>query len=228
MDHYRRSLRNCFTSHSVDRLTARREDPQWVSARLYHQNARIVPIWRSASLITDGGVLAPALLDAESLDRYLGASDAVLLGEHDGLTYFALDLPADGDCPEQLSDFGRFRDLKEVGGILEQPVAGLLAYARGLTYWHRRHRFCGDCGYPTRSASAGHLRICTNTECERQQFPRTDPAVIVLVHREDRCLLARQSNWPQGVHSVLAGFGSLVRAWKGRWLGKSWRKRAWS
>jgi NAD+ diphosphatase len=54
---------------------------------------------------------------------------------------------------------------------------------------------------------AGHVRRCTNAACDAQHFPRTDPAVIMLVHdRNERCLLGRQAAWPQGMHSTLAGF----------------------
>jgi NAD+ diphosphatase len=82
----------------------------------------------------------------------------------------------------------------------------MLAYARGLMHWHARHRFCGVCGSPTESAEAGHVRRCTNPACAAMHFPRTDPAVIVLVTDGSRALLGRQKSWPPGMHSVLAGF----------------------
>ena len=43
-------------------------------------------------------------------------------------------------------------------------------------------------------------------DCATQHFPRTDPAVIMLVKREGRCLLGRQKSWGGGLHSTLAGF----------------------
>jgi NAD+ diphosphatase len=74
-------------------------------------------------------------------------------------------------------------------------------------HWHARHHFCGVCGYPTQSAEAGHVRRCTNPTCGASHFPRTDPAVIMLVHDGgDRVILGRQAQWPPGMHSVLAGF----------------------
>src|SRR5262249_4560440 len=82
----------------------------------------------------------------------------------------------------------------------------LLAYARGLMHWHARHGFCGVCGSRTESASAGHVRKCTNPDCGASHFPRTDPAVIMLVHDGDKALLGRQKVWPQGMYSTLAGF----------------------
>ncbi|MBT3929888.1 MAG: NAD(+) diphosphatase, partial [Rhodospirillaceae bacterium] len=72
--------------------------------------------------------------------------------------------------------------------------------------WTRRHRFCGACGQPTTSREAGHVRACTNENCGVLHFPRTDPAVIMVVEHEDRCLLAHQKGWPGRLHSCLAGF----------------------
>jgi NAD+ diphosphatase len=72
--------------------------------------------------------------------------------------------------------------------------------------WHQRHRFCGVCGAPTRSEQAGHVRRCTQPDCAAEIFPRTDPAVIMLVCHGDWCLLGRQAKWPGGMYSALAGF----------------------
>src|SRR5690606_35249197 len=82
----------------------------------------------------------------------------------------------------------------------------LLAYARGLVHWHVRHRFCPACGGPMQSAEAGHVRRCAGSSCGTQNFPRTDPAVIMLVSDGERAILGRQRVWPAGMHSVLAGF----------------------
>ena len=94
-------------------------------------------------------------------------------------------------------------------------AAALLAYARAMVYWHDRHRFCGDCGHPTVSASAGHERVCTNVACGRHHFPRTDPAIIVLVTLRERCLLGRQRVWPEGLHSTIAVPAALRAVRKG-------------
>src|SRR5690606_14980610 len=74
----------------------------------------------------------------------------------------------------------------------------------GLAYWHARHRFCGVCGAPTVCQQGGHQRRCTG--CGAVHFPRTDPAVIVLVTRGERCLLGRSARFPHGMYSTLAGF----------------------
>jgi len=75
-----------------------------------------------------------------------------------------------------------------------------------MMHWHARHRFCGVCGESAEPRDAGHVRACTSPACGAIHFPRTDPAVIVLVTRGDRTLLGRQPVWDAGRYSTLAGF----------------------
>src|SRR6201989_877085 len=67
-------------------------------------------------------------------------------------------------------------------------------------------RYCGTCGSPTRSGHGGHLRTCQNETCARLHFPRVEPAVIMLVENQGRCLLARHKGSAPGSYSTLAGF----------------------
>jgi NAD+ diphosphatase len=73
-----------------------------------------------------------------------------------------------------------------------------------LARWHARHSFCAVCGSASEIAEAGHKRVCP--ACAAEHFPRTDPAVIVLVTHEDKCLLAVNKRYRPGLRSVLAGF----------------------
>ena len=87
----------------------------------------------------------------------------------------------------------------------------MAALARGLCYWHATHRYCGRCGSENTLVEAGHSRLCTNEQCKHQTFPRTDPAVIMVVTRTfadgiQRCLLGRKAIWAPGMYSSLAGF----------------------
>jgi NAD+ diphosphatase len=75
-----------------------------------------------------------------------------------------------------------------------------------MVLWRRRHRYCGSCGAPARSESAGHVMKCTSPACGAEQFPRLDPAIIVLVSDGERALLGRQAAWPAGQYSTIAGF----------------------
>ncbi|MFC7647920.1 NAD(+) diphosphatase [Streptosporangium lutulentum] len=95
--------------------------------------------------------------------------------------------------------------LREVGSLLGDRDAGLMVYAVALEAWHSTHEFCPRCGNRTEVRSGGHVRVCSKDGS--QHFPRVDPAVIMLIHDDqDRCLLARGPQWPEGRLSVLAGF----------------------
>ena len=128
------------------------------------------------------------------------------LGILDDRAVFALDISATDDpvplLPEAL---GTFVDLRSVGWGVPRPEASVLAHARGLMHWRQRHKFCGVCGNACEVKSSGHVMQCT--VCNAQHFPRTDPAVIMLVHRGDRALLGHSHPFPRAtMYSTLAGF----------------------
>src|SRR5699024_10441208 len=100
-------------------------------------------------------------------------------------------------------------DLRGQGDLLDDTSAGLFTTAVALRNWHRRAGYCARCGGRQHSVEFGWARLCEN--CGRQEFPRTDPAVICLVHDDvgtngEHVLLARQPTWPTGRFSVVAGF----------------------
>lgn len=100
---------------------------------------------------------------------------------------------------------GPSMDLRLAGAGLPARDAGLLTSALAILNWHDAAGFCGRCGQPTRPVSAGWARVCAG--CGHEEYPRTDPAVICLVHDgADQVLLARQPVWPPRRYSVLAGF----------------------
>ena len=98
----------------------------------------------------------------------------------------------------------RVLDLRSLVGTLRPAEAALLGYARGILYRHRHQRYCGTCGSPTRSGHGGHLRTCQNEACARLHFPRVEPAVIMLVESQGKCLLARHKGPAAGSYSTLA------------------------
>ncbi len=134
------------------------------------------------------------------------SSPWAFLGLLDGHAVFAVDISAAEDpLPLLPSQLGTFVDLRSVGWGVPKPEAAVLAHARGLMYWRARHRFCGVCGAPCEPRSAGHVMTCT--ACKTEHFPRTDPAVIMLVTREDRLLLGHSQRFPRAnMYSTLAGF----------------------
>ncbi|MET0532220.1 MAG: NAD(+) diphosphatase [Microvirga sp.] len=97
-------------------------------------------------------------------------------------------------------------DLRSIAsqGLVRTEELGILAMAKSMLDWHNRHRFCANCGAPSKAAQAGFRRDCA--ACGAQHFPRTDPVVIMLVTRGDKCLLGRQPRFVEKVYSCLAGF----------------------
>ncbi len=191
----------------IDRAVVLRRKPDELAALLADPSSRIVPLWRSRNLIARTDPPSPRLLEVASCgDLIEAAAEVIFLGMVDGQACFALTV--DGDkaslAHPALAGQGDFTDLRLAGVTLPRRQAELLAYARGLLYWHKHHRFCPECGGETLLAEGGHLRKCA--ACGKQHFPRNDPAIMALVVHEDRCLLARQAGFPKGMFSVLAGF----------------------
>ena len=128
---------------------------------------------------------------------------AVYLGETDGVPYAAVrgerSLTVNGRPVDSWSG------LRETGADLSDLDAGLLVEAIGILEWHERNRFSPSSGTATTIERAGWSQRDPSTGTEI--FPRTDPAVIMLVHDgADRVLLGRQAVWPPGRFSILAGF----------------------
>jgi NAD+ diphosphatase len=135
--------------------------------------------------------------------------DAVLLGEADGTAYWAVRGEPDPFGSEPRDDEANWADLRTTGAVLDALGAGLFTTAAAALNWHAAARFCPEDGSPTRPVNAGWHRHCEASGHEL--YPRTDPAVICLVHDggtgpSARVLLARAPAWPAGRYSVLAGF----------------------
>lgn len=196
---------NVLSGLSVDRASGLRSDPARLAEVWEHAQTRVLPVWRSKHFVVSAEPSRVAFVMTERV-RALDRDHAILLGQGDGATYFAVDV---SDVEDPLVELGlddahAIMGLREVAPLLAQSDGALLAYANGMMSWHRRHRFCSACGAPTAPAQAGHVRECT--ACEEVHFPRTDPAVIMLVTDGDKCLLGRQALWPEKVYSTLAGF----------------------
>lgn len=198
-----------YTGAPLDRMNHRRSDEPWLAERLANPETRLVPVWRNQNLThaEDARALFPTV--AEARDLLDSGKYVTLLGTKDGQAYFAIDLSHEDDPYEHplLEAQGAFEDLRKFGPAIDAAEGAILAHARGLMFWHARHQCCGVCGSPTEMSRAGNQRECTNPDCKTPHFPRTDPAVIMLVHKDDYCLLGRSTNFPiPGMYSTLAGF----------------------
>lgn len=201
---------NVYSSSPLDRIATRREDPAWIAEKLADPETLFVPVWRSRNLVRDarGGSPEAVYISGQMAHalRMEHEGPWAFLGILDDRAVFALDISATDDpvplLPETL---GTFVDLRSVGWGVPRPEASVLAHARGLMHWRQRHKFCSLCGNPNEVKSAGHAMRCS--VCNTEHFPRTDPAVIMLVHRNDRALLGHSSRFPTStMYSTLAGF----------------------
>jgi NAD+ diphosphatase len=181
------------SQRSHERIGERRTDDAWLAETWVDPATRVLVLAGGRFPLTAGrdGVrwLAPA--DAPEGER-------LLLGEREGVVHYAV-LPTKAfRAPD---DWGQLRDL---GPDLPAVDRGFLVQAQAMWEWRRAHRFCGRCGGGLVVARGGYVAQCE--ACGRQHFPRTDPAVIMLVTDGDRALLGRQAVWPAGRFSTLAGF----------------------
>jgi NAD+ diphosphatase len=194
---------NIYPGAPLDRGAERRADAAFIAAALASPEAMVAPVWRSQNLFRDQR--ARFFSTQHALSWESDPQRWLFLGLWDERPVFALDL-GHHETPKSLipEDAGDFADIRSIGGLLPAGEASVLAYARGLIHWQSRTRFCGVCGNPCQPASAGHVMRCTG--CGTDHFPRSDPAVIMLVVRDDSILMGHAARFPEGMYSTLAGF----------------------
>lgn len=193
---------NVFAGSFVDRSGERRKDPEWLAEAARSASARFVPVWGERCLAA-GDPPRALLLERPLVESFIDQGELVFLGIFRDRPAFAIAVTGN---VAPFAGLGEFHNLRYLGTVLPADEANLMAHARALILWHATQIFCGVCGAPARARPGGNSRVCTNGDCEREIFPRVDPAIIVLVQRGDSCLLGRQASWPQGRYSTIAGF----------------------
>ncbi len=187
---------------SHDRIADRRSDDAWLEQRWADPGTRVLLVSGTRLRVgPDGGVAWVSPAEAPDGVR-------VLLGDRDGTTYFAVLLDP-REAPGEKQDWHGLRALTPY--FESDPSDAPLAFhAIGIAEWHWRTRCCPWCGHRLVAREAGHVLLCEG--CGKEQFPRTDPAVIMVVthgepgSEDERCLLGRGALWPEGRFSTLAGF----------------------
>ena len=196
---------------SLDRAAHRRLEPDLVPKLLADPATRVVVIVAESMEILPDGSLAirpPVPDDRNRLAFFLGEGEVDAengAGTAAGsATERVAYLAVVGD-PTVAAGHGDWQTLRNAGPDLTGRDAGIFTTTQALANWHAAHQFCPRCGAATEPEQAGWIRRCTRDGSEH--YPRTDPAVIVaVVDDDDRLLLGRNAQWPEGRFSVLAGF----------------------
>ena len=207
-----------YTGLSLNRTNVQRRDKNWINKHLTHKDTIILPIWRGLNLVhfekqlgRPPKVAFPTGIQAQTL---ITEADALIfLGIDQEIAYFVADISTlDKTTADAWAGKNVFENLRHIGALMQREHGAVLAYARGMAHWHQRHQFCSVCGESTQSRNGGHMRLCQNKDEAHMHFPRTDPAVIMLITHKNpegkgpACLLGRQKKWVSGMYSTLAGF----------------------
>ena len=201
-----------FAGLTLDRADARRQQPDWIAAKLADADSLFLPYHelKPAMRLPTGPLEAPrpAWCDrAVVADALAAGQTAVFLGvDGDERAYFAVEAEA-GEQDTQIKRMDVRSAAHQLSAVdLGDSDAAVIGLGRTLLDWHARHRFCAQCGAPSRLDKGGYARRCSADGCGAQHFPRVDPVVIMLPVAGDRCILGRQPRYPQGMYSALAGF----------------------
>lgn len=197
----RRVISNYFSGSPLDRVDHHRQNAEWIANAVADDDSYFVLVVEGDVLVHPNG--QRVLARREEVSHLLTEDHTLttLLGTWDDTPIFAI--PASEDA---LNDWERM-DIRLAGQHLSDHEASIAAHARALDLWRARTKFCSVCSAPLVAERAGHVLRCTGESCGFEHFPRVDTAVIMLVHDGgDRILLGRAHGWPEGMHSVLAGF----------------------
>jgi len=203
----------------LDRASDLRKSSEWLDQQWDHSDCQVLLLQNDKNLIHWDDAQAPVAIyhlrqSIKALTNDNGK--VVFLGLNGSIPLFAAEVESNIEaCFEGQETVNRdnseFINIRDLGCLLNAHDAALLAYARGLLFWNRNSLFCIRCGTATVQKQGGHAKHCSNDSCGYVNFPRTDPAVIMLIEdssnpNQRRCLLGRNAKFPNRMMSTLAGF----------------------
>lgn len=181
-----------FTGSPLDRADRLRNDPDGFNAVLNDWRARVLGLDGLDPMIaSEGGLVWHTMAEVSA------EAELILLGLLGDKPHFVSLVESEGGLPRSPAVWRALT-------LLPAEDAAIYGTARSLIDWHNAHRFCGRCGQGTVLYRAGWGRKCGS--CDKEHFPRTDPVVIMLAEFEGKALIGRQSRFPPGNYSALAGF----------------------
>ena len=204
-----RSQSTGFALNTLDRMSNQREDAAFVETLRKASTSRCLILSGEIPALKLDGDMHDALFTFDEAKGLGTATHTVFLGCHGDRALFArLIEAASHDNAQERGDLS-FIDLRTIAtqGLVSPDIVGALSQAKSVLYWHKHNTFCANCGEPTRASVGGSRRECD--ACNRHHFPRLEPVVIMLVTDGDNCLLGRQTRFPPGMYSCLAGFAEI-------------------
>lgn len=191
--------------NDFDRMSEKRKDENWIAVSLKSSAALFIPISDSKLFFQKDEQSNPFFLSSKDIENYkIDISEFIFLGCKNDTPYFLIEI--NGTIKSELENKYNLIELRNALPLLTVTDKTILLQARAMNYWYTTNKFCGICGSINLSKEAGNLLVCSNSSCGQSHFPRTDPAIIVLVTKDDKCLLATNKSWPGNRYSTLAGF----------------------
>ena len=195
-----------YVGSRIERAAERRGDAAALAALAQDPASRSYLIAGDAVALKKTPGRHDPLFEAAEAQPLGDPAEVVFLGLLEGAARFAVALAPAAIAVLQARPDIELVDLRSlaVRGLLEGDHLAALAEGKALLNWHARHRFCPNCGAPSRPVEAGWRRDCP--ACRSLHFPRTDPVVIMLAIAGERCVLGRSHRFQSGMWSCLAGF----------------------
>ena len=216
-----------FCKMPLDRASHLRKNSAWLAGKVSSNDSCFYFYWQNKFLYLEQEIFAFSKNDYPNVSNVISNQSTksnhhlTFLGLHMDTAHFVFDLSnmSEVELEQWLQSIGqnneqhraKFIDFRRSLSLLNAKQASILSYAKALIHWQQSAMFCGCCGNETQSLDGGHRRQCLNEQCQTEQFPRTDPVVIMLVEYRPEsgpamCLLAEHHRTPEQVYSTLAGF----------------------
>jgi NAD+ diphosphatase len=195
-----------YTASRIDRAAACRGDEAELEKLAARAGAGFYLLGGELVVTKNAGAALDPLFAADEVRKLGGLRETLFLGLLDEAPRFGVNLDPAAVEPLKARTDLKMTDLRSIAvqGLVAAEHLPPLAEAKALLGWHARHRFCPNCGAPTRVVEAGWRRDCP--ACKVQHFPRTDPVAIMLPIAGERCVLGRSPRFANSMWSCLAGF----------------------